>query len=445
MALPLFALGANVRGASAATRKVGVFRSDVTPEMGEPLIWIDPTIKVEDPLWAKGVVIEDRGSRFVLCAFDWCGLGSSIHLRIRTALAKAAGTSVDHVWVHSIHQHTAPYVDGDAYAIMRKLSNPPLMLSDGFLTRITDRLARAVDESTSQMKAFDSLGLGQARVERVASARRSLDENGKALTRYSTSGADPKFAAMPEGEIDPMIKTVTLSGAGKPLVRLHFYATHPQTLCCDGRVSGDIAGLAREDVERSDGAFQVYFTGCAGDITVGKYNDKSAEAQRGLTERLAQGMRASIASTTFEPAGRITFRVLDFRLNAKTAPRTQSVGELEELVMSGKLSGADLYRAALPLAYAQRKIPLQAALFEMGKLSLVHLPGEPMLEFQKYAQGLRPGRFVAVAGYSDISPGYLCTDRAMAEGGYEPGASNVGPGVEAGVKKVMRDLFEGGV
>ena len=66
-----------------------------------------------------------------------------------------------------------------------------------------------------------------------------------------------------------------------------------------------------------------------------------------------------------------------------------------------------------------------------------------MVEFQKYAQSLRPNGFVAVAGYGDISPGYLCTDRAMEEGGYEPGAANSGPGTEAAVKKVIQELFEG--
>ena len=36
-----------------------------------------------------------------------------------------------------------------------------------------------------------------------------------------------------------MLRTITLASDGRPLVRLHYYATHPQTFCCDGRVSGD--------------------------------------------------------------------------------------------------------------------------------------------------------------------------------------------------------------
>jgi hypothetical protein len=64
-----------------------------------------------------------------------------------------------------------------------------------------------------------------------------------------------------------------------------------------------------------------------------------------------------------------------------------------------------------------------------------------MLEFQSYAQRLRPESFVAVAGYGDISPGYLCTDQAFAQGGYEPSASNAGPGTEALLKEAIRKLL----
>ena len=64
-----------------------------------------------------------------------------------------------------------------------------------------------------------------------------------------------------------------------------------------------------------------------------------------------------------------------------------------------------------------------------------------MLEFQKYARQVGPGGFTAISGYGDMSPGYLCTDRAFDEGGYEPGASNAGPGTEERVKEIIRKLL----
>jgi hypothetical protein len=424
----------------------------VTPEPGEPLIWVTPAAQVESPLLAKGVILEAAGARYVLCAVDWCGLANSTHLLFRRTIAEAAGTSVDRVLVQTVHQHTAPYADGDAYALMRQLSAPPLGLSDAFLGRAMNRLARAVHEAVAQMRPYDQVGSGQARVDRVASARRILMPDGKLIIRYSTSGMYPAMAALPEGEIDPMIKTVAFASKGKTLVRLYYYATHPQTFCCDGRISGDMASDAREAVEKSEGVPQIYFTGCAGNVTVGKYN-VGPTSRRDLAQRLAQGMRDASADTRFEPAGTISLRTAAIELPRPAVPPIKGVKEfspyaaindfkaLSQLAAKRPNAGDDVYRAAFRLASVNRKHTFTATLLTLGGVRILHLPGEPMIEFQKYAQGLRENDFVAVAGYGDISCGYLCTDRAWTEGGYEPSASNSGPGTETVVKAAIQKLF----
>jgi hypothetical protein len=419
--------------------RVATFRADVTPPEGQPLIWVTPVVKVEDPLWAKGIVLEDGSRRYVLCAMDWCGISNSTLALLRSSLARAAGTEVSRVALHSVHQHTAPYVDGDAYQLLAKLPAPPLRLSSAFLEQVAGRLAAAVKESRTRLEPFDRVGTGEGRVARVASARRILVEGGKLLTRYSTSGSNPEMAALPEGAIDPVLRTVTLARGDRPLVRIHYYATHPQTFCCDGRVSADFVSRARETLERKEGVFQLYFTGCSGDVTVGKYNDGSVAAREDLARRLQAGMEAAIAATRLESAGRLAWRTSPLRLPARAdAVMAAYRAQVES---PAQASGTELYRAAIAVAYAARTQPLELSALDIGRVRILHLPGEPMLEFQRYAQRLRPEDFVAVAGYGDTSPGYLCTDQAFAQGGYEPSASNAGPGTEALVKEAIRKLL----
>ena len=50
----------------------------------------------------------------------------------------------------------------------------------------------------------------------------------------------------------------------------------------------------------------------------------------------------------------------------------------------------------------------------MGTVHIVHLPGEPMICFQLFAQGVKPADFVAVAGYGDVGCGYICPRRPSA-------------------------------
>lgn len=408
--------------ASAADPRIATFRAGATPDLGEPLIWVTPAAGVDDPLWAKGVVLESGGARYVLCAVDWCGIGGRTHHMLREKIAAGAGTAGARVALQTVHQHTAPYIDGDAYALLAGLPSPPLRMSEAYLARLGERLAAAAREAVLRLAPFDSIGTGEARVERVASARRVF-QDGKLRVRYSTGGKDPAMAALAEGPIDPRLRTVTFASRGRPLARLHFYATHPQTWCCDGRVSADFAGAAREDVERAEKVFQVYFTGCAGDVTVGKYNDASPAAREGLRERLRRGMEEAIAATRFAGAGALRWRAVPLVLPRKPAVEARD------------------YRSSIAAAFARREAPLETFALAAGPARLLFLPGEPMLEFQEYARGLRPGQFVSVAGYGDISPGYLCTDRAFAEGGYEPSAANAGPGTEARVKEAIRRLL----
>jgi hypothetical protein len=414
---------AMLAASAASSPRVAAFTADVTPPLGEPLIWVQPATEVLDPLFAKGVILETPRARIVICAMDWCGIGGSTYRLFRSALAAAA--EAKSVALQSVHQHTAPYIDGDAYDLLEKLPNPPLLMSRTAVKGIAANLATAARNAVNALQPFDRIGFGSAEVRSVASARRIVREDGTILTRFSTGGKDPKLAALPEGAIDPVLRTVTFAKGDRLLVHIHLYATHPQTFCCDGRVTADFVGAARETLERESGIPQVYLNGCGGDITVGKYNDSSDEARRQLTARLLAAMRASSASTRFSPANTITCSSTPVSLPPVRNKPPQ-----------------DSYKDAITNAFISRKTPLEIGSLEAGPVQLLFLPGEPMLEFSRYARSL--GREVLVAGYGDISPGYLCTDEAYRQGGYEPSASNVGPGTEAALKNAIRKLVNRG-
>jgi hypothetical protein len=412
-----------------AVLQAAAFRADVTPAMGEPNIWVTPAAEVLDPLWAKGVVVQNGRERYVIAAIDWCGTGGITHRHFRAALAAGAGTTLERVALQAVHQHTAPYIVADAYALLPDFTAPSLRMSEHFLATIAERLRTAAAAAVRQLQPVDQIGTGLARVERVASARRIHTDGAKLLTRFSTSGKDPRTAALPEGDIDPLLRTVTLARAGRPVARLHFYATHPQTFCCDGRVSGDFVAAAREAFEKEDGAPQIYFTGAAGDVTVGKYNDETPAAREALATRLHAALAAAAQATRYAKTAGIAWRTVELRLPAG-APREIKGDPAQRL------------RAAIHTAYQRRTEPLPAASLRLGPATLLFLPGEPMLEFQRYAVERARGRFVAFAGYGDIAPGYLCTDEAYREGGYEPSAAAAGPGAEARVEEAIRTLLQ---
>ena len=421
--------------------RVATFKVDATPWMGEPLIWVAPTAKVLDPLLAKGVVIEDGANRYVLCSLDWCAISNSTHELFRRKIAAAAGTNVSRVAVQSVHQHTAPYTDGDANKIVSKLAAPPLSMSDKFLDDLTGRLAAAVKDATAKLEPFDRVGTGQARVERVAGTRRLKGPDGKIIVRYSSNGGNRQLQEAPEGNIDPFVRTITFARGTKPLVRIHYYASHPQTFCCDGTVTADFVGIAREAVEKKEGVFQVYFTGCGGDVTAGKYNDKSLADREGLAVRFQAGLEASGAATRYQRPGKIVWRNAPLTLARRPDMAAMVEHSRARLANPGKSTAQDIYKAGIILAWNARTKPLDVSSLQIGRIHILHLPGEPSIEYQFYAQQLLKDAFVAVAGYGDCAPGYMVADKHFQEGGYEPTEAHGGPGSEARIKDAIRQVM----
>lgn len=431
----------NAQGTGADVRRIATFTCDVTPALGTPVYSsFEPLAVIETPLLAKGIVLEDAGQRYVLCAMDWCEICNSTHALFRSKIAEAAGTRPSNVAVQCVHQHTAPMADSDASRIMATSPNPPPFPAASTFEEPASVVAAAVAEVCGRLIPYNQVGTSQAKVERVASNRRVPKGDGTVTFRAS-SCKDPVLVEAPEGLIDPFLKTVTFARDGAPIARLHYYATHPQSFYGDPRACYDFPGMAREKLQEKEGVFQVYFTGCAGNIAAGKYNDRSPEARQGLLDRLYAAMEASVASVTYEAAGPVRMKAYPLVMTARNdAGFTDEDGRAEMAKTDSAHSVR--YTGAMVLAWRARSTtPIEVSALQLGRVQVLHLPGEPAIEYQLFAQETRPGDFVAVAGYGDGAPGYVCLDKFFAEGGYEPTASFTGPGTEAVFRTAIRDIL----
>lgn len=437
---------AGVVGGCCTTGKPGgeniaTFNADVTPPLGTPIYSsLEPLKEIEQPLQAKGVIIDDGVGRYVLCAVDYCELCNGTYVRWREAIAGAAGTAPSNVALHTVHQHTAPMLDEDSFPLLDSQTVPSIHPSVESIEIPLQRLVAAVREAQSQFRPYDRIGTGQAKVERVASNRRIPNGDGTVTTRFS-SCKDPKLIAAPEGLIDPYVKTVTFARGNKPIARLHYYAVHGQSFYGDPRASIDFPGMAREWLEDEEGAFQVYFTGCAGNIAAGKYNDATPEARQGLYERLRAGMKASADSTKFAAASPVRFHSTTLTLTPRSdSPWTQA--ELDAQLAKGDAHPNSRSVAAMFISWRNRNhVPLELTAIEMGDLFILNLPGEAAIEYQLFAQELRPDKFVAVAAYGDCGPAYIMLEKFFAEGGYEPTASHAVPQSEQAAREAIKKLL----
>ena len=451
--VPALGAVATLSGAAAAKRaakaeggglRAAFFSCDITPPVGSPLEECNPPVatSVDIPLLAKGVVLTDAKTRFALCALDYCELRSGAHDLFRRKIADALGVNELQVEVHCLHQHDAPLYDTDADMLLDLVPSPPHLGVPSFLESVSARVAAAAGDALKGLEPCTDVGWGKAKVEKFASNRRVPMPDGSIGVRYS-SCKDPVLIAAPEGLIDPWVRTVTLFNGEKPIVRLHYYASHPQSYYGKGHMNPETVGMARDRLEKEEAVPQIYFTGCAGNVAGGKYNDGSHASRLQMAERLHQGMSAAVAATQKAKLTEIQWKRTEVRFALRSEPDF-SEPHFRDVLTDPNQPYHQRTKAALGLSWYERlkvRPGVDLTSYRLGPVTLLHLPGEAFIEYQLYAQSLRPEDFIATAAYGELGTGYICTDKAFVEGGYEPTQSFVGPPTESLLKAAIRDLL----
>ncbi len=419
--------------------RVGTFAADVTPPLGTPLCYglVPAGVAVSDKLWARGVVLLPAGERpIVLCAVDWLGIGNQSRDRWLAVLGKAAGTTPERVALHTVHQHDAPGDDFTAHSLLP--AGVPLFDND-FARGAALRVAAAL--KNLKAVAVTQVTGGAAAVEGVASNRRILGADGKVAFGRMTACRNSPLCAEPEGVIDPLLRSVSFWGGDKRIATLSYYATHPMSYYGKGVISADFVGHAR-DLQKD--TFQVHFTGAAGNIGAGKYNDGAPGMRPVLAERMASAMARAKAAEKPLPMEAVRWVTEPVRLPLREG---KGFGEAEMMAAIGDASLDAKQRAnnARYLAYYRfvkggRRLDLTA--LRLGGFSVVHMPGELFVEYQLAAAKERAGELVATAAYGDYGPMYIGTKKAYDEGGYETTAvSRVAPAVEDILLTAVRKLL----
>jgi hypothetical protein len=424
--------------------RLGTFDVDASPPVGSPLAY-DPTKGIETPLSCRGVVLAGAGKPVVLCAVDWIGISNGGQTVFRENLAKAAGTEPQRVAVHTLHQHDAPRCDFSADELLSQYGLAGVGFDPVHARDVVNRAAAAVKAAVEGATPVTHMGIGSGTVENVASNRRILGPDGKVMHTRWTATRDPKIRAFPVGTIDPELKLIAFFEGDKPLAALTYYATHPQSYYRTGLANPDFPGLARNARQEETGVPHIHFTGAAGDVGAGKWNDGSPENRQVLADRVAAGMKRAWDSMEKSP---LSAEDVGWSVEPVVLPVSEHMDEaslLKTLEDEG-IDGQRRWYAAKDLVWLRRcrsgdTIDLSCLTLKTARV--LHMPGELLVAYQLAAQKHRPDLFVAMAAYGDYAPGYIATEIAYRQGGYEasPGASKVAPPVEGVLTAAIHKLL----
>ena len=452
-------------GLLVADATLATFSADITVPIGHPCMGggVTPAHSIKERLQAKGFVFTlDDQKPLVMISLDWCEVRGSLYDNWREAIAKELNTDPQRVLVSSTHVHDAPVMDAEAEFLLheaekngywRELPPPeldaPIQLASvcwpDFNRICIQRVLVAMRAGLIHKRRVTRFGLGKAKVERVASNRRFLLPDGTvSYGRYSSSGNNPQASEGAEGEIDPWLRTFSFWNEDTPLCALHSYAVHPMSYYGKGEVSIDFVGLAREQLQLDyPSVLQIYATGCAGNVTAGKYNDGRPPQRAELAARLHSAMTDALKNTVHHPISSVKF------CNVKIPLRVRNTEFHTEALLRQRLTSDrnPFHRAeaAMGLAWYERVKTgheIDLPMIDFGPAQLLLLPAESYVEFQLYAQQLRPENFVMCLGYGECGPGYIPIERAWREQDQNlSGWAWVGPGSEEALKTSIREVL----
>ena len=191
-ALPLVGLA---HAADPPRLTLCTFSAEVTCPVGHPLMGggIAPAKEVIDPLFAHGFVLRGAGKPVAVVAVDWCEIRNDAYDRWRKAIAEAVGT--DPVAGAGLLPPPARRARSPTWrprSCCGSTRRRGVDLRPG-VPREGRRRASRPRRRRAKARPVTHVGTGQAKVEKVASNRRYLDESGK--VRFDRMQRHPR----PEG------------------------------------------------------------------------------------------------------------------------------------------------------------------------------------------------------------------------------------------------------
>ncbi len=426
------------------------FRVDVTPPIGMNICgWLKPAIEVESPLELRGILLSDEGTHYIVAAIDYCYMIGRSQRRFEDAIAEAAGIPHGQVVLQSNHVHDAPVFNEEILGLINRL-NPQIdvLHNEEHFSEVLEKARRAIAEALAEPgRTLRSVAFTEHRVHRFGSTRRCLDENNRANIRWS-KGIKPGswLKEYPEGRIDRILSQIVFfDPQDKPITSLNFYASHPQVSNGRRLWSSDTIGIARDLFEQvHPEIFPIYFNGCGGDVTAGKYTTEVKERDRLVFgTRLFDAMHAA-----FEKARPVPFESIEWSDRTIDVPLSKisdSESFYEAIVARSGERLAKKYLAALKLNRLQNNIhhyPFRLTRLSLNGVAALFLPAELIVDYQLYAKDTFQGD-LAVAAYGDSFLNYVAIDASFPQGGYEtqPELTEVEPGIEKVIKRGIAKIL----
>jgi hypothetical protein len=412
--LLLVALLFTASGLLGADLKVGVASKVITPELP---FWLTgyasrtkPSTEVLHDLWAKAVVLEEKGgSRVVIVTTDLLGLSHEVSEDVAARVTRKYGIDRSQLLMNSSHTHCGPMVWPQLSMIIDFIPEDQQKAAR-YTRKLTDDIVAVIDSAMSHLTPMQ-IWCGHGSVG-FAMNRREVTPNGIVNGKNRNGPVDHDV---------PVIKIATPDGTLKAI--LFGYACHNTTLN-SYQINGDYAGFAQIDLQKTyPGVTAMFIMGCAGDQNPQPRGTVELAMQHGRS--LSKAVQEALSGELHQvrPPIRTAFAKVDLDF------RPFNLGSYQKDILSDNRYVQ--HRAKLMLeAYnkgwdlSRFHYPIQAVRFNKD-LVILALSGEVVVDYSLRMKKMYSNENLFVAGYCNEVMCYIPSRRVLDEGGYEPNESMI--------------------
>lgn len=395
----------SVVDAHAQEIRMGLSRTNITPE--EPVLMSGyearktPSTGIHDSLYAAALCFSDGNTKALIITCDVIGFSHEQADRISAKITKATGIPTDNIMITATHTHGAPSIG--TYGTPEY--EPNMKYVEMLESKLMD-ISGYASENLQEVKIGEGKGSCHLNINRRARFSDGSIWLGRNL----------------EGPCDHDVNLIKIESLQGDLLAVFVnWACHGTASGQDNyRITGDWPGLAARFLQEDLGDETIIFVtaGASGDINpLYGPNDNFVEIEA-VGYNLAQEVLQVLPGISTKSEEKLNVIRKNLVLPGKKRLNKRSITEDLE-------KGEDV------------EVRLSALRF--GDVVFTGISGEVMTEIGMQVKEKSPVNSLVVITHCNGASGYICTDNAFPEGGYEIMVTRLMPGAE---KVIADNLFE---
>lgn len=380
----------------AQSVQMGISQINITPSVPILMSGYDarktPFTGVHDSLYASALYFKGEKTSLLLITADLIGYNRSFIVETQKMISSRTGIPVENIMITAVHNHGGPVTKAYEDNVNEDIEN--------YVRELQTKFIQIAVKASGRTVPF-RMGTGKGACYDNINRRAEFADGGIWLGRDSQKPCDHELDVVRFEDLNRNTLAVFINWP------CHGTASGQENY----KITGDWPGAAARYIRAQTGNKVVVAitAGASGDINpiYGPGND--------FNEIETVGYHAGKAAwKTFNEI--TTFPVES--LNAKTT----------SIILPGKKQCKDQFPQKTYEAAPDVQIDFTA--FRIGNLVLAGISGEVMNEIGTTIKGLSPYSQTIIITHCNGSSGYICTDKAFSEGGYEVKVTHLMPGAE---------------